>query len=87
MSENAENTPQNPASFVVKGGDAIDTAAIGAVLPHQERAAPEAESPQQGEKSHKLLKAVGAVLAVAIPAALVGKQVYERARGASAAER
>lgn len=81
--KSADAPAQPPASFVVKGGDAIDTAAIGAVLPHQGRSTPETPPPQQKEKNHTVLKAVGAVLAIAIPAALIGKQVYDRSRGAS----
>ncbi|MBM3618202.1 MAG: hypothetical protein FJX23_06605 [Alphaproteobacteria bacterium] len=83
MSETTEKPAAQPSSFVVKGGEAIDTAAIGAVLPNQARSAPEANPPQEKEKNHTLLKAVGAVLAVAIPAALIGKKAYDRSHGIS----
>lgn len=79
LDKQEENAAQ-PASFTLCGGEAIEKAAIGAVLQHETPAKSESPSP---EKDHKLLKALGVALAVAVPAALIGKQVYSRSVAAS----
>lgn len=72
-----------PASLTLQGGEAIENVSLGAVLPQKEAKQEQASPP---EKDHKILKAVGIALAVAVPAALLGKHIYAQAHGIGASQ-